>query len=159
MTSIWRDLLVFFSGRKSNIPLGMAPSQDASDHQDCYMFSRKSPTKPSFATVTGRGPHPKHTLIFQFPKNKYLKDFGRKGPVYIGLPGSLGNHFFWRELKGARTNIQEMGFVFIKHLRSKSFEFPKLVSCVCLFLGGGFWKNKKGGENVKCEQRSKPLWH
>ena len=85
---------VFFSGRKSNIPLGMAPSQDASDHQDCYMFSRKSPTKPSFATVTGRGPHPKHTLIFQFPKNKYLKDFGRKGPVYIGLPGSLGNNFF-----------------------------------------------------------------
>ena len=32
---------------------GVAPSQDASDHQDYYMFSRESQPKPSFATDTG----------------------------------------------------------------------------------------------------------
>ena len=35
--------------------LDVAPSQDASDHQDYYIFSRGSRTKPSFTTVTVRG--------------------------------------------------------------------------------------------------------
>ena len=30
--------------------LDVAPSQDASDHQDYYIFSRGSQPKPSFAT-------------------------------------------------------------------------------------------------------------
>ena len=38
--------------------LGVAPSQDSSDHQDYYIFSR-DPHKPSYATVAGRGPTPK----------------------------------------------------------------------------------------------------
>ena len=38
--------------------LGCPPSQDASHHQDYYIFSRGSRTKPSFATVTGRGDNP-----------------------------------------------------------------------------------------------------
>ena len=40
----------------------MAPSQDSSDHQDYYSFSRKSRTKPSFATVTGIGGHTQHNI-------------------------------------------------------------------------------------------------
>ncbi len=35
--------------------LGVAPSQDASDHQDYEPFLVGDPYKPSFATVTGRG--------------------------------------------------------------------------------------------------------
>ena len=51
---------------KGNIPkkyrsLGVAPSQDSSDHQNYYIFSRESQPKPSFPTVTGRGPHPNST--------------------------------------------------------------------------------------------------
>ena len=38
--------------------LGCPPSQDASHHQDYYIFSR-DPYKPSFATVTGRGDNPR----------------------------------------------------------------------------------------------------
>ena len=38
--------------------LGVAPSQDASDHQNYYIFNRESQPKPSFTTVTVRGPHP-----------------------------------------------------------------------------------------------------
>ena len=38
--------------------LGCPPSQDASHHQDYYIFSRGSRAKPSFATVTGRGDNP-----------------------------------------------------------------------------------------------------
>ena len=41
--------------------LGCPPSQDASHHQDFYVFSRGSrdPYKPSLATVTGKGEQPK----------------------------------------------------------------------------------------------------
>ena len=35
--------------------LGLPPTQDASHHQDYYIFSRESQPKPSFATVTGWG--------------------------------------------------------------------------------------------------------
>ena len=37
--------------------LDVAPSQDASDQQDYYMFSRESRTKPSFATGILGGGH------------------------------------------------------------------------------------------------------
>ena len=33
------------------------------DHQDYYMFNRESQPKPSFTTVTVRGPHPRFTII------------------------------------------------------------------------------------------------
>ena len=36
--------------------LGVAPSQDASDHQGYHVFRLGDPYKPSFATVTGKGP-------------------------------------------------------------------------------------------------------
>ena len=39
--------------------LGCPPSQDASDHQDYYIFSRDS-YKPSFATITGKGDNPRY---------------------------------------------------------------------------------------------------
>ena len=45
----------------------MAPSQDSSHHQDYYMFSGGSQPKPSFPTVTGRGPHPIHRISSQVP--------------------------------------------------------------------------------------------
>ena len=38
--------------------LDVAPSQDASDHQDYETFLVGNPYKPSFTTVTVRGPHP-----------------------------------------------------------------------------------------------------
>ena len=43
--------------------LGCPPSQDASHHQDYYIFSRGSQPKPSFATVTGRGGNQNYTRI------------------------------------------------------------------------------------------------
>ena len=46
--------------------LGMAPSQDTSDHQDCYIFINilvGNPYKPLFATVTRKGPHPGNIFI------------------------------------------------------------------------------------------------
>ena len=53
-----------FSGGPGGIPgviiyyLGLPPTQDASHHQDYYIFSRESQPKPSFATVTGWGVDP-----------------------------------------------------------------------------------------------------
>ena len=35
----------------SKVMLGMAPSQDASDHQDSYISTRESQPKPNFATI------------------------------------------------------------------------------------------------------------
>ncbi len=43
--------------------LGCPPAQDASHHQDCYVFSRGSRPKPSFATVTGRGDNPTYVFV------------------------------------------------------------------------------------------------
>ena len=39
------------------------PLPSNSDHQDYYIFSRESRTKPLFATVIGKGPHPTYILI------------------------------------------------------------------------------------------------
>ena len=48
--------------------LGMAPSQDASDHQDYYISSRESQSKPLFATgILGRG----HTQGISSLKNPW----------------------------------------------------------------------------------------
>ena len=45
----------------SEYELGVAPSQDASDHQDYHNIFRIGDSyKSSFGTVTGRGPHPKY---------------------------------------------------------------------------------------------------
>ena len=41
--------------------LGCPPSQDASDHQDYYVFFVGGAYKPGFATVTGRGDNPLYT--------------------------------------------------------------------------------------------------
>ena len=38
--------------------LGCPPSQDASDHQDYFMFRPGDSYKPSFATITGKGDNP-----------------------------------------------------------------------------------------------------
>ena len=46
--------------RSRHYALGCPPAQDASHHQDCYVFSRESQPKPSFATVTGRGDNPNY---------------------------------------------------------------------------------------------------
>ena len=45
--------------------LGCPPSQDASHHQDYYIFSIGDPYKPSFATDTGRGDNPTFNLHLQ----------------------------------------------------------------------------------------------
>ena len=49
--------------------LGCPPSQDASHHQDYEPFLVGDPSKPSFATVTGRGDNPRfrHVLFTLFP--------------------------------------------------------------------------------------------
>ena len=49
--------------------LGVAPSQDASHHQDYYIFNRKSQPKPSFTTVTVRGPHPSCGFLILAPSS------------------------------------------------------------------------------------------
>ena len=50
---------------KKNVPEStihwVVPLPSNSHHQDCYVFSRGSRTKPSFATVTGRGDNPNYT--------------------------------------------------------------------------------------------------
>ena len=46
--------------RKTSYKLGVAPSQDASDHQDDITFLVGDPYKPSFTTVTLRGPYPSY---------------------------------------------------------------------------------------------------
>ena len=38
----------------------VVPPPSNSDHQNYYIFSRGSQSKPSFATVTVRGPHPRY---------------------------------------------------------------------------------------------------
>ena len=46
------------------IPWVLAPSQDASDHQDYETFVvGQSRPKPLFATVTGKGPHLSYTML------------------------------------------------------------------------------------------------
>ena len=45
--------------------LGLPPTQDASHHQDYYIFSRE-PYKPSFATVTGWGVDPMYSIYTGF---------------------------------------------------------------------------------------------
>ncbi len=40
----------------------VVPPPNNSHHQDYYVFSRRSQPKPSFATVTGRGDNPSHSL-------------------------------------------------------------------------------------------------
>ena len=39
------------------------PPHSNSDHQDYYIFNRESQPKPSFTTVTVRGPHPNCTTL------------------------------------------------------------------------------------------------
>ena len=57
--------------------LGVAPSQDSSEHQDdITLSSRGSRTKPSFTTVTGRGPHPKYINF-----NREPSILCRRGPI------------------------------------------------------------------------------
>ena len=55
VVSFPRKLLTFLTFK-----LGVAPSQDSSDHQEYYNFNRESPTKPPFATFESCfwGPHP-----------------------------------------------------------------------------------------------------
>ncbi len=58
--------------------LGCPPSQDASHHQDYYIFSRGSQPKPSFATVTGRGDNPTyhhHSTTFHQPMSSWNHPF------------------------------------------------------------------------------------
>ena len=48
---------------KSSYGLDVAPSQDASDHQDFVTFSVGDPYKPSYTTVTVRGPYPTYEIL------------------------------------------------------------------------------------------------
>ena len=57
----WSDWLLSMLKSRLNqggSTLGCPPSQDASHHQDYFIFSR-DPYKPSFATVTGSGDNPR----------------------------------------------------------------------------------------------------
>ena len=80
--------LIFFQKLRSSGPgegvkscegyiLGVAPSQDASDHQDDITFLVGDPYKPSFPTVTGRGPYPSYIdefrLFFWVDLNLFAK--------------------------------------------------------------------------------------
>ena len=51
-----------FSSLLVGYTLGCPHSQDATHHQDYYIFSREVPYKPSFVRVTGRGDNPSNTL-------------------------------------------------------------------------------------------------
>ena len=55
--------------------LGCPPSQDASHHQDYYIFRIGDPYKPSFATVTGRGDNPTDWSHFFFVHLNVLFSF------------------------------------------------------------------------------------
>ncbi len=59
---------LFFCGNKKSRILWMWPPPSNSHHQEYYIFNRESQPKPSFATVTGRGPHPKNTIIRDLPQ-------------------------------------------------------------------------------------------
>ena len=66
LKAAWREKnsTNFVSARpeQGSIPW-VVPLPSNSHHQDYSMFGRESQTKPSFTTVTGKGPHPKYTLI------------------------------------------------------------------------------------------------
>ena len=56
----------------------VVPPPRNSHHQDYYIFSRGSRTKPSFATVTGRGDNPIYTLLgtnISFSQGMFEDDF------------------------------------------------------------------------------------
>ena len=52
----------------------MWPPHSDSDHQDYYIFSRGSQPKPSFPTVTVRGPYPIYTPIYPIDPNFQTRD-------------------------------------------------------------------------------------
>ena len=80
--------------------LGVAPSQDSSDHQDYYIFSR-DPHKPSYATVAGTGTTPEiccylvgcmpcwwFLLLHFFISKQWSKDWTKSFQPLIGLISS-----------------------------------------------------------------------
>ena len=73
----------------------MAPSQDASDHQDYYIFSRGFQPKPSFATgiLGGDNPHPRYAWNCWWERNN---------SHFWGYP--IGRFFHW---KTSRTTLPE----------------------------------------------------
>ena len=62
----------------SKVMLGMAPSQDASDHQDSYISTRESQPKPNFTTIASwEGATPK-TFLHGMAQNCGFKKRNRK---------------------------------------------------------------------------------
>ena len=78
----------FFGGYN----VGVAPSQDASDHQDYYIFSRGFQPKPAFPTVTGRGPQ---WLVGCRVCSHVL--FGQEPSIESSIGKDLQNHGTWHE--------------------------------------------------------------
>ncbi len=81
--------------------LGVAPSQDSSAHQDYETFSVGGPFKPSFTTVTGRGPHPNYMMYCRFNCILCAKQQGQR-------PFSLFTHSLQRHLSHITHCIYEL---------------------------------------------------
>ena len=56
---VWKT---FHQPTSNKYTLGVAPSQDSSDHQDYHIFRIGVSYKSSFGAVAGREPHPKYTI-------------------------------------------------------------------------------------------------
>ena len=50
----------------------MWPPHSNSDHQDYYIFSRGSQPKPSFPTVTVRGPYPNDDAMIMMSSTRWV---------------------------------------------------------------------------------------
>ena len=62
--------------------LGVAPSQDASDHQEYHIFSRGSQPKPSFATGILGGGHPECILLTRRGLDELMTIIFPQAPPY-----------------------------------------------------------------------------
>ena len=97
----------------------LPPTQDASHHQDYYIFSRESRTKPSFATVTGWGVDPRHRFscfFFDFlsPGSRcfshlHFANFGHQKKISEICTGSADeisvSHFTWWRMMTSRWPV------------------------------------------------------
>ena len=113
------------NGRQYSI-LWVWPPPSNSDHQDYYIFYRESQPKPSFATITGRGPHPKythHSLDLPFWQWAFLK----KHPRTHCLKTSLEEHVFERQWK-PRTKYYK---IWIRTHSAVLNTYPKIGQLRC----------------------------
>ena len=101
--------------------LWMWPSN--SDHQDCYISSRESQTKPSFTTVTWRWPHPMYILwLFS---NVHIDHVVKKlSKNFLFCPWDRSS----RSPQRHRSTGDYIGAVYIQQLTTTEVMGPGLMS-------------------------------